>query len=68
MLLFTCESLNIVRWSKVSGQNGAKKVVDDIIGKTKEVGKSIGKGVKSVGEKIGNAASGFMNGLGSVFG
>lgn len=64
MLLFTCESLNIVRWSKVSGQNGAKKVVDDISGKTKEVG----KGVKSVGEKIGNGASGFMNGLGSVFG
>ncbi|MBC1252416.1 hypothetical protein HB765_07355 [Listeria welshimeri] len=52
----------------MSGQNGAKKVVDDISGKIKEVGKSIGKGVKSVGEKIGNAASGFMNGLGSVFG
>ncbi|MBC1610397.1 hypothetical protein HB910_07590 [Listeria welshimeri] len=48
----------------MSGQNGAKKVVDDISGKTKEVG----KGVKSVGEKIGNGASGFMNGLGSVFG
>ncbi|EUJ26954.1 hypothetical protein MFLO_13820 [Listeria floridensis FSL S10-1187] len=47
---------------------GAKKVVDDISGKTKEIGKSIEKGVKSVGDKIGNAASGFMKGLGSVFG
>lgn len=45
-----------------------KKVVDDISGKTKEIGKSIEKGVKSVGDKIGNAASGFMKGLGSVFG
>ncbi|MBC6308470.1 hypothetical protein HCJ66_02770 [Listeria sp. FSL L7-1582] len=40
---------------------GAKDIAED-------VGKSIGEGVKSVGDKIGNAASGFMKGLGSVFG